>query len=73
MHTSNLAMRKYKIEDRKRQLASTLAQSKTEIEIAGKLKVDQSTIIRDIKVLKKVSQQFVNDLAYCYKQCLDRI
>ena len=55
-----------------------LAQSMTEIEIAKKLKVDQSTISRDIKVLKKMSQQFVydlakSDLAYCYKQCLNGI
>jgi hypothetical protein len=50
----------------------------TETEIALELKVDQSTISRDIKVLKKISQQFVydlakSDLAYCYKQCLDGI
>jgi IS30 family transposase len=55
-----------------------LAQSLTETEIAKKLKVDQSTISRDIKVLKKMAQQFVydlakSDLAYCYKQCLDGI
>jgi hypothetical protein len=68
---------KYKIEDRRRRIASLLAQSMTETEIAKKLKVDQSTISRD-KVLKKMSQQFVydlakSDLAYCYKQCLDGI
>ena len=50
----------------------------TETEIAEKLKVDQSTVSRDIKELKKMSQQFVydlakSDLAYCYKQCLDGI
>jgi hypothetical protein len=55
-----------------------LAQSMTEIDIAEELKVNQSTICRDIKVLKKMSQQFVydlakSDLAYCYKQCLDGI
>ena len=71
-------MHKYKIEDRRRRVASLLAQSMTETEIAKKLKVDQSTISRDIKVLKKLSQQFVydlakSDLAYCYKQCLDGI
>jgi hypothetical protein len=69
---------KYKIEDRRRRVASLLAQSMTETEIAKKLMVDQSTISRDIKVLKKLSQQFVydlakSDLAYCYKQCLDGI
>ena len=71
-------MHKYKIEDRRRRVASLLAQSMTESEIAKSLKVDQSTISRDIKVLKKLSQQFVydlakSDLAYCYKQCLDGI
>jgi hypothetical protein len=50
----------------------------TETEIAQELKVDQSTISRDIKVLKMMSQQFVydlakSDLAYYYKQCLDGI
>ena len=69
-------MHKYKIEDRRRRVASLLAQSMSETEIAKKLKVDQSTISRDVKVLKKMSQQFVYDLAksnlaYCYKQCLD--
>ncbi|MPZ07692.1 MAG: ArsR family transcriptional regulator, partial [Nitrososphaeraceae archaeon] len=78
MHTSNLVVHKYKIEDRRRQVASMLAQSMTETEIARELKVDQSTISRDIKVLKKMSQQFVydlakSDLAYYYKQCLDGI
>ncbi len=50
----------------------------TETEIAIELKVDQSTISRDIKVLKRVSQRFVfdlakSDLAYYYKQCIDGI
>ena len=71
-------MHKYKIEDRRRRVASLLAQSITETEIAEKLEVDQSTISRDIKVLKKLSSQFVydlakSDLAYYYEQCLDGI
>lgn len=38
----------------------------------------QSTMSRDIKVLKELSQQFVydlakSDLAYHYKQCIDEI
>ena len=50
----------------------------TETEIAQKLNVDQSTISRDIKVLKELSQRFVfdlakSDLAYYYKQCIDGI
>jgi IS30 family transposase len=69
---------KYKIEDRRRRVASLLAQSMTETEIAQELKVDQSTVSRDIKVLKKMSQQFVydlahSDLAYYYKQCIDSV
>jgi DNA-binding transcriptional ArsR family regulator len=70
--------KKFQLEERRRQVASMLAQSMTETEIAFELKVDQSTISRDIEVLKKLSQQFVydlakSDLAYCYKQCLDGI
>jgi hypothetical protein len=49
-----------------------------ETEIAVELNVDQSTISRDIKVLKELSQRFVfelakSDLAYYYKQCIDGI
>ena len=52
-----------------------LAQSMTETEIAEQLNVNQSTISRDIKVLKQLSQKFVydlakSDLAFYYKQCL---
>jgi IS30 family transposase len=53
----------FKIEERRRQVASMLAQSMTETEIAEQLSVDQSTISRDIKALKEMSQQFVFDLA----------
>ncbi len=49
-----------------------------ETEIALELKVDQSTISRDVKALKLISQRFVfdlakSDLAYYYKQCIDGI
>lgn len=55
-----------------------LAQSMTETEIAEQLNVDQSTISRDVKALKEMSQQFVfdlakSDLAYYYKQCINGI
>jgi DNA-binding transcriptional ArsR family regulator len=78
LHILSLTVHKYKIEDRRRRVVSLLAQSMTETEIAKNLKVDQSTIRRDIKVLKKMSQRFVydlakSDLAYYYKQCLDGI
>lgn len=55
-----------------------LAQSMTESEIALELGVDQSTISRDIRALKELSEQFVydlakSDLAYFYKQCIDGV
>jgi DNA-binding transcriptional ArsR family regulator len=69
---------KFQIEERRRKVASLIAQSMTETEIAKQLDVDQSTISRDIKVLKELSQRFVydlakSDLAYYYKQCIDGI
>jgi IS30 family transposase len=69
---------RFKIEERRRQVASLLAQSITESEIAKRLNVDQSTISRDIKALKQMSQQFVfdlakSDLAYQYQQCINGI
>jgi DNA-binding transcriptional ArsR family regulator len=69
---------RYEIQERRRKVASLLAQSMTETEIACELGVDQSTISRDIKALKELSQRFVydlakSDLAYYYKQCLDGI
>jgi IS30 family transposase len=69
-------LHKYEIEERRRKVATLLAQSMTETEIAHELKVDQSTISRDIKVLEALSQRFVfdlakSDLAYYYKQCID--
>ncbi len=55
-----------------------LAQSMTESEVAQKLGIDQSTISRDVKALKELSQRFVydlakSDLAYCYKECIDGV
>jgi DNA-binding transcriptional ArsR family regulator len=74
----NMSRHKFKIEERRRKVASLIAQSMTEEEIAQQLNVNQSTISRDIKVLKQMSQQFVydlakSDLAYYYKQCIDGI
>ena len=78
LHKLILVTHNFKIEDRRRKVATLLAQSMTETEIAQELKVDQSTISRDIKVLKLLSQRFVfdlakSDLAYYYKQCIDGI
>jgi len=47
-----LVTHKFKLEDRRGEIATLLAQSMTEIEIAQELKVDQPTISRDIKALK---------------------
>jgi DNA-binding NarL/FixJ family response regulator len=52
MHNKNND-HQFKIEERRRQVVSLLAQSMTETEIAEKLNVDQSTISRDVKALKK--------------------
>ena len=80
MHVSHLTVhtKKFQLEERRRQVAVMLAQSMTEQEIADKLGVDRTTISRDVKVLKQMSQQFVydlahSDLAYYYKQCLNGI
>jgi IS30 family transposase len=67
-----------KIELRRKQVSALLAQAVTEEAIAQKLNVDQSTISRDIKHLKVVSQKFVydlakSDLAFYYKQSIDGI
>jgi IS30 family transposase len=78
VHKVNLTVHNFKIEERRRKVASLLAQSMTESEIAQDLKVDQSTISRDVKALKELSQQFIYDLAkydlaYYYKQSIDGI
>jgi IS30 family transposase len=52
MHNNNNNYH-FKIEERSRQVASLIAQSMTETEIAEKLNVDQSTISRDVKASKK--------------------
>jgi IS30 family transposase len=52
-----------KLEQRRRQVASLVAQSRTEREIAQTLGVDQSTVSRDIQALRDESIRFVHDLA----------
>ena len=78
IHNLSYPAHKFKIEERRRKVASLLAQSITETEISQELNVDQSTISRDIKALKELSQQFIydlakSDLAYYYKQSIDGI
>jgi len=64
------------IEERRRRVASLVAMSLTETQIANQLNVSQPTIHRDIEALKEMSQQFVynlakSDLSYYYKQSID--
>lgn len=44
---------KYQAEQRRMKIASLIAQSMTETEIAQEIGVDQSTVSRNIKVLKE--------------------
>lgn len=68
----------YLTEERRRQVAILVTQSYSEMEIAAKLGVDNSTISKDIKALKLISQQFIyditkSDFTYYYKQCLEMV
>ena len=70
--------KKYEIEYRQRQAAIMTAQGMTEIEIAVKLGVDNTTISKDIKALKLISQQFIyditkSDFTFYYKQNLELV
>lgn len=70
--------KRYQIEERRRQVAIMIAQSYSEVDIAEKLGVDNTTISKDIKALKLISQQFIyditkSDFTYYYKQCLDAV
>jgi hypothetical protein len=70
--------RQFQIEERRRQVAIMVTQSYSEMEIAAKLGVDNSTISKNIKALKLISQQFIyditkSDFTYYYKQCLDMV
>lgn len=70
--------KKFLIDNRRRQVSSLLSHSMTETEIAEKIGVDQSTISRDIKVLKELSSRFIFDmakseLAFHYLQCIEGI
>ena len=53
---NNVSKSKFLIEERRRLVAKLWAQSKTETEIARELHCNVSTICRDIKFLKKLSQ-----------------
>ena len=59
----NINKRQLAMKERRAQVASLMAQSRTEEEIAHVLGVDQSTISRDIQALKDTSRHFIHDLA----------
>ena len=70
--------RRFQIEERRRQVAIKIAQGISEVEIAQKLGVDNTTISKDVRALKLISQQFIyditkSDFTYYYKQCLDMV
>jgi hypothetical protein len=70
--------RQYQIEERRRQVAVMIVQGMTEVDIAAKLGVDNTTISKDVKALKLISKQFIyditkSDFSYYYKQCLDMV
>ena len=70
--------KQFVIEERRKQVAIMIAQGMTEVEIASKVGVDNSTISTDVKALKLISQQFIyditkSDFTYYYKQCLDMV
>jgi IS30 family transposase len=76
MNKLSVSTNEFKIEQRRKDIASLLAQSLNETQIAAQLNVSQPTIHRDIEALKEMSQQFVydlakSDLAYYYKQSID--
>jgi DeoR/GlpR family transcriptional regulator of sugar metabolism len=52
-------MNKRKINERRKKVASLLAQAATEDEIAQELKCGQATISRDIRYLKVQAREFV--------------
>ena len=64
MHNKNNNNYHFKIEERRRKVASMLAQSMTETEIAQQLNVDQSTISRDVKAQKCHNNLFLKN-NYC--------
>jgi hypothetical protein len=70
--------KQYELRERRKQVAIMAAQGMTEIEIGQKLGVDNTTISKDIKELKLISQQFVyditkSDFTYYYYQNLELV
>jgi hypothetical protein len=71
-------VKQYEIDERRKQVSIMIVKGMTEIAIAEQLGVDNSTISKDIKALKLISQQFIYDIAksdftFYYKQCVDLV
>ena len=70
-------MNRQKIKHRREDLLPLLARGLTESEIAKSLQISQSTVSRDIEVLKEASRDYVNDIAksfgYYYQECIEGI
>lgn len=71
-------VRQYQIEERRRQVSVMIAQGMTEVSIAKKLGVDNTTISKDLKALKLISKQFIyditkSDFTFYYKQNLELV
>jgi hypothetical protein len=70
--------KRYQLEERRRQVVIMIAQGMTEVDIAAKLGVDNTTISKDVKALKLISQQFIyditkSDFTYYYKLNLELV
>src|SRR5919106_1073204 len=77
-HKHRKTAQDYNIEERRKQVGIMASQGMTEVAIASKLGVDNTTISKDIKALKLISQQFIYDIAksdftFYYKQGLDLV
>jgi transcriptional regulator with XRE-family HTH domain len=71
-------VKQYEIEERQKQITIMVAQGMTQIEIGQKLGVDNSTISKDIKAMKLISQQFIydirhSDFTFYYKQNMELV
>ena len=75
MNSENNPNSSRKFKERRQRVASLLSKSFNEYEIAAQLGISQATVCRDVKALKKNSQEFIFDLAksdlgYYFRQSL---
>jgi transposase len=77
-HKRKQTAQQLQMEQRRKEVIVLAAQGLTETEIAHKLGVDNTTISKDIKALKLISQQFIydvtkSDFTFYYRQCLELV